>query len=82
MSYIKYHWTSFGNLRPIHKQVVSPHFRRNIRILGIITKNSDTLTLGEFSYRSKEYLVICRKYMYTLQNVFKHKQKFKGNGRL
>jgi hypothetical protein len=71
MSQIIYHWSSFGNLRSIHKQVVSPYFRRNIGILGIITENSDTLTLGEFSYRGKEYLVNCRKYMYTLQNIFK-----------
>jgi len=38
-----------SNLRTIGKHVISPHFRRNIRIFYIIAKDSNTLIFGELS---------------------------------
>ena len=50
----------YTNLRAVHKQVVSPYFRRNISSLRIIAKDTNTMTLGKFSYRCEEYLAIIK----------------------
>ena len=78
MSLIEDHRTNFCiDLWATRKQVVSPHFRRNIRILCIVTKNSNTLTLGEFSYRQKEYFSYLQGHIGTYYDTFKHKQRLK-----